>query len=74
MSHNPVKIKAARDRLNIGAALSKQDIAALVGVTARSVERWVAEGSFPQPDICIGERLIRWSAAIVRPFVDGKAS
>ena len=59
-------IAAAKARLDAGGALSKSEIALLVGVSVKSLDRWVKSGSFPGPDLIMNQRCIRWSAKVVR--------
>lgn len=65
------RIQAARDRLDGGAALSRDDLAVLLGVSVKSVDRMAAKGALPAPDVVLNLRCIRWSAKSVRPFIDG---
>lgn len=49
--------------------LSLADIAAVLGVTRRSVERLRSAGTLPQPDLKIG-RSLRWRPDTVREWLD----
>jgi hypothetical protein len=73
-SDPPQPIQEARARLDAGAALSKDDLAALIGVSKKSIDRLVKTGSLPGPDLLFNLRTIRWSAKSVRRFIDGAAA
>jgi hypothetical protein len=68
---NALAVQAARQRLDAGAALSKSDLALLIGLSSKSVDRLVATGKLPEPDLRFNLRTIRWSANSVRKFIDG---
>jgi predicted DNA-binding transcriptional regulator AlpA len=68
------KLASARERLNAGAGLAKRDIAALLGVTTKTVDRLVISGRFPRADLRFNARTIRWSARSVRHLIDGVGS
>lgn len=65
------RIQAARNRLDVGAALNREDLAILLGVSLKSVDRMVAAGTLPAPDLVMNLRCVRWTAKSVRRFIDG---
>jgi hypothetical protein len=64
----------ARERLDAGAGLTKLDLALLLSVSTKTVDRLIAAGKLPAPDMVFNARLLRWSAKVVRPIVDGGGS
>jgi len=52
--------------------MSIADIAAVLGVTRRSVERLRSSGSLPKPDLRIGRNL-RWRPDTVRTWLDSSS-
>lgn len=44
------------------------DVAALLGIDRRTVERLRSAGRFPQPDIKVGKRVL-WRPATIREWV-----
>jgi len=60
----PAEFRAARERLG----LTRPQLARLLGVDARSVARWEADGTVqsrqPSPLVC---RVLRWLLAGFRP-------
>jgi predicted DNA-binding transcriptional regulator AlpA len=71
---NVARLTAARERLDLGAGLSKRDIAAMLGVTTKTIDRLVIAGQFPRADLRFNARTIRWSARSVRHLIDGAAA
>jgi predicted DNA-binding transcriptional regulator AlpA len=65
------KLASARERLDTGAGLAKRDIAALLGVTTKTVDRLVIAGKFPRADLRFNARTIRWSARSIRHLIEG---
>ena len=52
--------------------LKRRDVAEAVGVAERTIDRWLAHGTFPQP-VEIGPRTLRWREVDLEAFVDGRA-
>jgi hypothetical protein len=65
------RLADARARLDAGAALDYADLSLLLGVSKKSLARMVEAGTIPAPDLCFNKRVLRWSAKLVRPIVDG---
>jgi excisionase family DNA binding protein len=51
--------------------LTKKDVADLLGLTERTVERLIARGLFPRP-LKVGHS-VRWRVAVVEKFLEGAA-
>lgn len=68
------RVRLARMRMDQGAALAKADVAALVGVTTRTVDTWMKAGRWPRPDLVFSSRCKKWSPASVRRQLAGGAS
>jgi hypothetical protein len=67
-------ITTARTKLDLGAALDLEEIAVLQGRSAKAVRGSVARGEMPPPDLIFNKRVHRWTAKLVRPFIDGKGA
>lgn len=50
--------------------LAIKDVCILVGRSESSVRQMIAEGRFPQPDYRDGPRCTRWSAGLVRAWLE----
>jgi hypothetical protein len=62
-------ITSVRERIAAGAPLSRADLALYLSVTVRTVDRMIEAGTLPQPDLRYSQRLHRWSARAIRPFL-----
>jgi excisionase family DNA binding protein len=65
-------MKTAVERKPVGGIeplLSMDEIASLLGVTRRAVERLRSTGALPRPDVKVG-RCLRWKSATVREWID----
>lgn len=62
-------IAEVRARVMAGAPLSIDDLAVWWGCCTKTVRRRMKEGRFPEPDIRINLRVVRWSAELVRPHL-----
>jgi predicted DNA-binding transcriptional regulator AlpA len=51
--------------------ISREEFAALLGVSDRTFRRWARHKSFPRP-IRVAGRLLLWSGSAVRKFLDGR--
>src|SRR5262245_10166941 len=60
------RVRRARVLLDEGGAMRKADVASLVGVTTRTLDNWIAAGTFPRPDLRFSARTLKWSAELVR--------
>jgi predicted DNA-binding transcriptional regulator AlpA len=45
--------------------LTKGEVAKMVKVTQRALDRWIAAGSFPGPDLVMGNTLRWWRSSVV---------
>ncbi len=66
----PEELGAAADP---DALLEKYVVAALVGVSYRTIERWTHEGRFPAP-IYLNPQMKRWRARQVRQWLQAASS
>lgn len=48
------------------------DVAKLLGLSVRTIERKLAAGTFPIPCLASVDRRHRWSVAAVRRYLDGQ--
>jgi hypothetical protein len=64
------RLADARARLDAGAHLDKGDLAVLLNITTRTVDRWVKDGLLPPADMTVNARTVRWFARSVRPAID----
>ena len=53
--------------------LTIASVSANLGIAARTIWRWVAAGTFPQPDLRQG-RIVRWKRATVAAWIDEQAT
>ncbi len=49
--------------------LSIKQIGKTIGVTPRSLWRWVAQGAFPAPDLKVGGRIRRWRIETIEKWM-----
>ena len=51
--------------------LTKKDVAELIGVEVRTLERWIAIGNFPRPMKVAGSsHCLRWRRSIVDRYLE----
>lgn len=50
--------------------LGPREVAAAVGVCARTLRNWVRDGRFPKPDLRPSATTPRWKASTVRAWID----
>jgi predicted DNA-binding transcriptional regulator AlpA len=56
---------------SIETLLDKQQLAAIIGISTRTVERWLlTPGKLPEP-LRLSTRRLRWTQKSVRDFFDG---
>jgi predicted DNA-binding transcriptional regulator AlpA len=71
--HRKAADRPAAPRLTLANAidplLSIAELAAILNVSRRAVERMRSSGRFPRPDLMIG-KMPRWKAATVRSWID----
>jgi excisionase family DNA binding protein len=48
--------------------ITKAEVAKLLGVTTRTVDRWVAKRVLPPP-MRVGPRLLRWRRQVIHDFM-----
>jgi excisionase family DNA binding protein len=51
--------------------LSVREICAALGCSDRALRRWIIAGRFPQADVVLGTRQLRWRASTVIAFIGG---
>lgn len=52
--------------------LTLQQVADLLAVGKRTLERWIAAGNFPRPDFRSGQRVLRWRLTTVQAWIGEK--
>ncbi len=60
----------ANDKVLSLRLLTKKEVAAIVGVTERTIEIWSEKGRIPAP-VKVGSRLVRWPANIIEQWIAG---
>jgi len=50
------------------------EIAQLLGVGTRTIWRWVSSGVFPQPDLRVGPRIVKWRRETVLAWIEQQAA
>lgn len=60
----------APSRVARGCMLRAADVADLIGISDRTLWRLVEKGSFPKPDVRLSRKLVRWSVAVVRQWLE----
>ena len=50
--------------------LKLQEVADLLNVGKRTLERWIAKGAFPLADLSPNARIKRWLPSTIRAWVD----
>ena len=50
--------------------MSRNDVAEYIGVSVRTIVRWVRDDGFPKPRRVNGKRLARWRLADVEEWFD----
>ncbi len=58
----------------VGAVYGPGEVAALLGVSTRSLERYIAAGTFPPPDLRLSKRCLRWTARTVEGAIHKRKS
>lgn len=54
--------------------LCSHQIAALLGISKRTLERLRSSGEFPAPDLRLGPRILRWRSSTVRAWLEAQSS
>lgn len=54
------------------AMLSRKEVASALGVTTRTIYKWVAKGKFPPPAMIFGRP--RWKVTDIEEYVSGQFS
>ena len=62
--------KTERLANNAGALLDRRKVAEKLYISVRTLDRYVREGLFPQPDVRIGERCVRWQQKTVDKYIE----
>ncbi len=73
-SHRPEPVQPAAPGLLELQRLTIKEVGALVGRSPSSLRELIAAGRFPQPDYRDGPRCVRWSAGLVRRWLEATST
>lgn len=65
VSHRSIGFQHSKTSEVLPSHLGKKDLAQLLSVSIRTVDRYVGEGILPQP-MRLGRRLVRWDSGEIR--------
>lgn len=54
-----------------GASLTIKDLARTLNVSTRTAHRMLHDGRLPEPDVRVGQRVMRWFPATLERFLNG---